>query len=99
MIEKAARGPVRDLLEGQEQRGKKRLHEPRERKISPSHHHHIFGNADVALAQRAVQAEGVIIVADDEGVWPPDVIQQVGSDAIGIVGMTRLGTAKRPEWK
>src|SRR5690606_335757 len=58
MVEKAARGPVRDLLEGQEQRGKRRLHEPRERKISPSHHHHIVGNADVALAQRTVQAEG-----------------------------------------
>src|SRR3546814_2617278 len=57
MIEKAARGPVRDLLEGQEQRGKRRLHEPRERKISPSHHHHIFGSADVALAQRAVRSE------------------------------------------
>ena len=86
-IEKPTCGPVSDLLERQQQRGKRRLHETGERMVAPPHHQHIVRDSDATLAQRAVQAEGIVIVSHHECVWPATPIKKIACDPKGVVGL------------
>lgn len=93
-IEKLTGCATRYFLKRQQQGGQRRLHEAGEGMIAPPHDQNVVRHLHAALAQSAIEAEGIIIVPHHKGVRPAPPVEHVASHAIGIIGMPGLRNAE-----